>query len=304
MKNSRETVQGSPPVSRVAVITNFNIYEKRQSAVKVIKKLLELGCSVTLPIRAMERLAEETDIKDRVEYLSFDRFYKGIDAVIVMGGDGTILEGARYASLNGVPVLGMNMGHLGYLAELEMDELDKLQNLIDGNYIIEERSMIKVAIKSERKGKIHCGYALNDAIISNSSTPKVIELELSENDTLITNYRADGIIIATPTGSTAYSMSAGGAVVDPRLRCICVTPICSHSFNSKPMILPDTTELEVKNCFNREKYISLTLDGRKSFEVYYGDRVCISRSSTTAKLIRLSTDSFYATLRKKMSNIN
>ncbi len=298
MKNDREVVAA---VKRLAVIANFNIYEKRQAALKVANALSELGCRVVMPSKASDRFGDG-ELGGRAEFLPYDKLYKEIDAVIVLGGDGTILEGARFASLNGVPVLGMNMGHLGYLAELEMDEVDQLKKLVDGDYIIEERSMIKVAIKSERRGKLHCGYALNDAIISNSSTPKVIDLELSENDTVIANYRADGVIIATPTGSTAYSMSAGGAVVDPRLRCLCVTPICPHSFNSKPMIFPDSAELEVKNCCQREKYISLTLDGRKSFELYYGDRVSISRATTTAKLIRLSRDSFYTTLRKKMSN--
>ena len=301
MKNSRVAGETYNKVSSVAIITNFNINEKREAAIKVINKFHELGCKVILPIKASDRPFTADEVSDAVEYLPFDKLYKDIDALIILGGDGTILESARYASLNGIPVLGMNLGHLGYLAELEMDEIDSLETFVAGNYSIEERSMLRVMLKSEKKGKMHCGYALNDVIISNSSAPKVIKLSLSENDTLIANYRGDGLIVATPTGSTAYSMSAGGAVVDPRLRCFCVTPICPHSFNSKPMILPDTAELEIKNCSQREKYLTFTLDGRKSYELYYGDRVCVSRASTTAKFIRLKPAGFYMTLRKKMS---
>ena len=294
-------IRESKAISKVAVITNFNITEKRDTAVKVINKLISLGCKVTLPLRALERMSDVDTLEGNVEYLGFDKFYKDIEALVVLGGDGTILENARYAALNGILVLGMNLGRLGYLAEIEMNELEKIEQVIAGNYTIEERSMIKVHIKSERKGKMHCGYALNDATISNSATPKLIELELSENDSVISNYRADGIIVATPTGSTAYSMAAGGAVVDPRLNCLCVTPICPHSFNSKPLIFPDNAELEITNRCLREKSVSLTLDGRKRFDVYYGDKVCISRASTTAKFIRLKTCSFYLTLRQKLS---
>lgn len=301
MRYDQSYIETRRNVSNVAIITNFNINEKREAAIKVIGKLNSLGCKVTLPIKALERLQGISGLEGNVEYLAFDKFYKDIDAVIILGGDGSILEGARYASLNGVPVLGMNLGHLGYLAELEMDEIDALEKVVKGEYIVEERSMLKISLLSERKGKIHCGYALNDVIISNASAPKVIDLSLSENDTVIANYRGDGLIVATPTGSTAYSMSAGGAVVDPRLRCFCVTPICPHSFNSKPMILPDTAVLEMKNCSQREKYLIFTLDGRKSFELYFGDRVCVSKASTTAKFIRLKPAGFYMTLHKKMS---
>ena len=287
---------------KIAVITNFNITEKRQAAEAVIAKLIEIGCDVVLPTRASDKFTQNKEWKERVEYLPFDRFYKGLSVVIILGGDGTILESARFAALNGVPVLGMNLGRLGYLAELEMSELDQLQRVAEGDFYLEEHSMIKVTLLSERKGKLHCGYALNDAVVTNTSSTKVIDLELTENDVPVANYRADGLIVATPTGSTAYSMSAGGSVIDPRLKCICVTPICPHSFGSKPMVFPENVELEIKNNCQREKYLSLIIDGKKSYEVYYGDRVCVSKATTTAKFIRLKPRSFYLTLCRKMQN--
>lgn len=285
-----------------AVITNFNIPEKKDAADAVIDKLIELGCRVVLPSRAADRIEIGKEREGRVDILPFDKLYKDLTAVIVLGGDGTILESARYAALNGVHVLGMNLGRLGYLAELEMAEINQLQRVVDGDYFVEEHSMIKVSILSDKKGRIHCGYALNDAVVTNVSSTKVIDLELIENDTTVANYRADGLIVATPTGSTAYSMSAGGSVIDPRLKCICVTPICSHSFGSKPMVFPENVELEIKNCCPREKYLSLIVDGRKSFEVYYGDRVSVSKATPTAKFIRLKPRSFYLTLCRKMQN--
>lgn len=296
------TATGEKTSVKIAVITNFNITEKREAATKVVSKLIEIGCDVVLPIRASDKFIQNEAWENRIEYLPFDRFYKGLSAVIILGGDGTILESARFAALNGVPVLGMNLGRLGYLAELEMSELDQLKRVVDGDYDTEEHSMIKVTLLSERKGRVHCGYALNDAVVTNISSTKVIDLELTENDVPVANYRADGLIVATPTGSTAYSMSAGGSVIDPRLKCICVTPICPHSFGSKPMVFPENVELEIKNCCQREKYLSLIIDGKKSYEVYYGDRVSVSKATTTAKFIRLKPRSFYLTLCRKMQN--
>ncbi len=284
----------------IAIIANFNISDKLNGAMQTAEKLLSIGCSVISPMRGIDRVKESfPDMVDKISFMSFDKLYKSSDAVIVLGGDGTILETARHAAGSGVPVLGMNLGRLGYLAELEMNELDKLDEIVRGEYTIDERSMLKVSIQSERKGKIYCGYALNDAVISNA--PKLIDLELLDNGAPITSFRADGLIISTPTGSTAYSMAAGGAVVDPRLKCFCITPICPHSFTSKPLIFPDSAEIEVKNCTKREKKVILTLDGRQFFDVYYGDTVQIDKAPFSAKMIRVKPESFYQTLRNKLN---
>ena len=287
-------------LKNIAVISNFNIPDKLNAAMQTAEKLISLGCSVITPQRGMDRVKEAyPGMLDKIEFMSFDKLYKSSDAAIVLGGDGTILETARHAAGSGVPVLGMNLGRLGYLAELEMNELDSLESIVKGEYSIDERSMLKVSIKSERKGKIYCGYALNDAVISNA--PKLIELDLLDNGALISSFRADGLIISTPTGSTAYSMSAGGAVVDPRLKCFCITPICPHSLTSKPLIFPDSAEIEVVNCTKREKRIILTLDGRQFFDVYCGDTVQVVKAPFAAKMIRIKPASFYQTLRSKLS---
>ena len=289
-------------LKNIAIIANFNISDKLDAAMTTAKKLMELNCSIFTPTRGMEKVKEVfPELAEKITFFSFDKLYKSVDAVIVMGGDGTILETARHAAASGVPVLGMNLGRLGYLAELEMNEIDELEKVVRGEYSYDERSMLKVTIESERRGKIYCGYALNDATVSNMFSPRLIDMELRDNGAEIASYRADGLIIATPTGSTAYSMSAGGAVVDPRLKCFCVTPICPHSLTSKPLIFPDKAEIEVVNSTKREKRVTLTLDGRQTFDVYYGETVRAAKAQFAAKLIRVKPRSFYQTLRSKLN---
>ena len=161
--------------------------------------------------------------------------------------------------------------------------------------------MISVEILSDGKPRI-ASFALNEAVITGGSTmARIIDLELSEGGEVITNYRADGLIVSTPTGSTAYSMSAGGPIADPRINCLCVTPICSHSLTARPLIFPDSAVLEVKNTCQREKMLCVTVDGRINYELYRNNVVRITRSPMETTLIRLKKYSFYRKLRSKMS---
>ena len=217
-----------------------------------------------------------------------------------MGGDGTILEAARRAASRGTPILGINLGRLGYMAELETSELDQLSHLFTGDFRVEKRSMLRVDVLSaQRELKAFC-YALNEAAISNGSVSRIIDRQLFENGAPVTSYRADGLLIATPTGSTAYSMSAGGAIVDPSVPCFCVTPICPHSFAARPLIFSDQSVLEVKNICVREKMLYLTVDGKINFELYRNQVVRITKSELEAGLIRIKNTGFYQKLCKKM----
>jgi len=145
-------------------------------------------------------------------------------------------------------------------------------------------------------------FALNDAVISNGSVARIVDLELYENGGLISAYRADGLIVATPTGSTAYSMSAGGPITDPHLPCFCITPVCPHSLSARPLLFRDDAVLDVKNVCQREKMLYLTLDGRNNFEIYRGDRVRITRAPMVTRLIRFQNDGFYKKLQKKLNS--
>ena len=228
--------------------------------------------------------------------------------VVVLGGDGSILEAARRAAPRGVPVLGINLGRVGYMAELELGELDLLSRLfaVDsaGNpmWHTETRSMLGVEILTAAREVRASMYGLNDAVITNGSIARIIDIELYENGRLVTGYRADGLIVATPTGSTAYSMSAGGPVADPRVSCFCVTPICPHSLAARPLIFPDDATLEIKNICQREKMLYLTVDGRTNCELYRGETVRIVRSPLKTRLVRLRSYGFYDRLRAKMAD--
>ncbi len=286
---------------KIALITNFNITDKANAAVAVADRLLREGCEILLASFNREKLMRVH--KDRAEfrYLPLESVYSEADILIVLGGDGTILEAARRAAQRGTPILGINLGRLGYMAELEPGELELLSRLVSGDYTLEQRSMLRVELFSGNELKSFC-YALNDAVISNGSVSRMIELELSEGGIPVTNYRADGLIISTPTGSTAYSMSAGGALVDPRVPCFCVTPICPHSFIARPMVFSDQSVLEVRNICAREKMLYLTVDGRMNFELYRNQVVRVTKSNLTTNLIRLKSCGFYRKLRQKMSD--
>lgn len=285
---------------KIALITNFNIPEKANAAMRVADRLLKKDAQVLIAAFNRDKLARIG--KDRAEfsYLPMDAVYAEADILIVLGGDGSILEAARRAAQRGTPILGINLGRLGYMAELEIGELDELDRLFTGDYHIDARSMLRVELFSGSELKSFC-YALNDAVISNGSVSRMIDLELSEGGSLVTTYRADGLIIATPTGSTAYSMSAGGAIVDPRVSCFCATPICPHSFIARPLIFSDDAVLEVRNVCVREKMLYLTVDGRMNFELYRNQTVRITKSSMQTKLIRLKSYGFFRKLRQKMS---
>lgn len=288
-------------IKKVAVVANFNMYEKAAAAMNVASKMSDLGCEVVISIYNKEKVSRMNKKGIDITYLSADEVYSEVDAVIVLGGDGTILESARRAAPHGLPVIGVNLGRVGFMAEVEPNEIGMLSRLCRGEYEIERRSMLNVEIVGCSGEVRSSGFALNDAAITNGSISRIVDLELSEGKVPVASYRADGIIIATPTGSTAYSMSAGGAIVDPRLSCFCVTPICPHSLSAKPLIFPDSAVISIKNVCQREKMIYLTIDGRANFELYKGEQVRISRSPLYAKFIKLKKSGFYNKLRQKMN---
>lgn len=219
----------------------------------------------------------------------------------MLGGDGSILDAVRKTAKRSLPILGINLGRIGYMAEVEPTETEYLDKLFDGEYAIDERMMLSVT--HERDGRtLYESFALNDAVVSKGTVSKVIELELLCNGKKIVTYRADGIIFATPTGSTAYSMSAGGPIIDPHLACICVTPVCPHSLGQRPLLFSDAASLVVKNVSTREKQLFLTLDGNENLPLEYGDTVCVRKSGYKAKLIKIKDTDFYSIVRRKIKN--
>ena len=290
------------PIKKVLIITNFNIYEKANAALKVAEKLSLLGCELFTLFYNKERLSRYNRSKPEFTYLSADEAYGVVDAVIVLGGDGTILESARRAAPHGTYVLGLNLGRLGYMAELEMSEITRLESIVSGDYKIETRSMLNIEILNTDGSVRKNEYALNDAVLSNGTISRIVDTELYEGGIYIGSYRSDGMIISTPTGSTAYSLAAGGAIVDPRLNCLCVTPICPHSLYARPLIFPDRACIEIKNNCPREKTLFVTVDGRVNYELLLGERIRVTRSPLSTSFVRIKDDSFYDRLRQKMND--
>lgn len=286
---------------KIALITNFNIAEKATAAMTVAERLLEEPCEILIAAFNRDKIARMNKNREEFRYLPLESVYAEADILIVLGGDGSILEAARRAVHRGTPILGINLGRLGYMAELEMSELDQLGKLFSKEFYLEKRAMLRVELYSGGDLKSF-SYALNDAVISNGSISRIVDLELLQNGSLVTRYRADGLIIATPTGSTAYSLSAGGAIVDPSVRCVCVTPISPHSLTARPLIFSENSVLEIRNTCVREKMLYLTVDGRMNFELYRNQIVRVTKSKMETNLIRLKPSSFYNKLRQKMGD--
>ena len=280
---------------------------------QVAQRLSAYPCEVMVASFNRDKVLRMNRGRMQFTFLPMDELYATADLLIVLGGDGTILEAARRSAPRQTPILGINLGRVGYMAELEMGELDLLARLFDrvtaeghkeASYEIETRSMLHVEVLNTAGEVRQQMYGLNDAVITNGSVARIVDIELSENSTPVTTYRSDGLIVATPTGSTAYSMSAGGPVADPRVKCFCVTPICPHSLAARPMIFPDDSVLEMKNICQREKMLYLTVDGRNNCELYRGETVRITLSPLKTHLIRLKACGFYNRLRLKMAEHN
>ncbi len=286
-------------MKKIALITNFNIPEKLSAAMQVADRISGKVEEIAIPLTYKDRIMRNKSHRKEFIYKAPEELYSSAELVIVLGGDGAMLDAARRVANWGTPILGINMGRIGYMTELEMDELDMLSRVFEGKYRIDERAMLEAEVVSGKGVKKFLGSALNEATITNGSAARIVDLELSDGEELVYTYRADGLVIATPTGSTAYSLSAGGPIVDPKLACFCVTPICPHTFSARPLVFPDTAELNIKNICVREKVLQLTLDGRATYDLYYGDVVTVRRSPQSVKLVRLKEQSFYSKIRMK-----
>ncbi len=286
-------------IEKIAVVTNYNIPDKLAAAIAVSEKLSTHIKEVFVPENYKDRIFRSHNHRSCFTYLSYDEIYAKSDLVIAIGGDGVMLEAARRATLSGIPILGINMGRVGYMTELEMNELDLLDKIFTEEFHLDERAMLRIDIKSSQNQTRFAGYALNEAVIAKGSTARIVDLQLSDNGRLVSEYRADGIVIATPTGSTAYSLSAGGPIVDPKLSCFCVTPICPHSLIARPLVFPDSAKLEIKNTCTREKILHLTVDGKATFDLFFGDTVLITKADISTKLLRIKDDDFYFKIRMK-----
>ncbi len=223
-----------------------------------------------------------------------------LDLLLTLGGDGTLLRGARMVAPFGVPVLGVNLGHLGFLTSVGPEELDAaLEAVLDGTYVLDERMVLNAEARSAT-GELHGSYlALNDVVLHRGGVARMIRLAVHAHGEEVSTYSGGGIILATPTGSTAYSLSAGGPIVSPSIDCILATPISPHTLAVRPLILPAGETITVEVLSPTEELI-LTIDGQEGATLSPGDQLVVSRAEVPLRLVRLEGQTFFSTLRRKL----
>jgi NAD+ kinase len=220
------------------------------------------------------------------------------DIMAVFGGDGTFLYAARLMCGSSVPLLGINLGSLGFLAEVKIEEMHAaFERLLAGNYRIQERVLIEVKVRRNRT-EVARYLALNDAVINKGALARIIELEVWVNAELVTITRADGLIISTPTGSTAYSISAGGPIVYPTLGAFIITPICPHTLSNRPVVVPDGSPVGV--CLRHGADVMLTVDGQVGMPLHQGDCIAMEKAGSTIRLVQATDATFFKLLREKL----
>ena len=218
---------------------------------------------------------------------------------LVLGGDGTLIRAVRDLGTDSLPLLGINLGTLGYLTDVELKDFKPaLDRLFEGEPDIEERMMLEGSFRGLRKD-----IAMNDIVLAREGKVRIVSFNIYVNGTLLNTYHADGVILSTPTGSTGYNLSAGGPVVEPTARMIVITPICSHALNTSSVVLSADDTIEGEICegrYGRQEQVSLCFDGAEQTTLVTGERVCIKEAAQTARLIKLNRESFMITMRRKM----
>ncbi|MFN0084666.1 MAG: NAD(+)/NADH kinase [Blastocatellia bacterium] len=221
-----------------------------------------------------------------------------VDLIVVMGGDGTMLGASRLVGARPIPVLGINFGSLGYLTEFTLQELyPALESLIEGNYSLDQRMLLEVMIH-RGAGGMESHRALNEAVVSETAPTRMIGLECLINGMFVNEFRSDGMIIATPTGSTAYSLSAGGPIVFPAMSAILMTPVCPHTLSNRPVVVPDDSVIEI--VFREAVAPMLTIDGQVGVSLQPEDRVQLRRSLTTFDIVQPTNRNYFEVLRTKL----
>ena len=238
---------------------------------------------------------EEHELPDYLVRMGQAEALNDAQLAVVIGGDGSILRVAAHAAPRGIPILGVNMGHLGFMAELEPDELERLPEVLAGRYTLERRMMLRVQVV--RGGVTYSrGHVLNDAVVSRGTVGRILDVGVLADGVQVGQYRADGVIAATPTGSTAYSLAAGGPVIEPAARNIIITPVCAHALYARSFVLAPGRRVTI----SAESEAVLTLDGRDGLVVAPGETVAVTRSPYTTDLIRIKNRSVFDVLHAKL----
>ena len=287
----------SPPIRRFGLVANP---EKTRTAA-LVRRAATLLLGRGLEVRMDPDTARMAGVARATggcrQSASLEAMASQVDAVLVFGGDGTMLRVARVLAGARVAILGVNVGHLGFLTSVAPSQLEEAISRIEqGRFTLDERALLEATV--QRASHVSVETALNDLVLSRGATSRLIELEVSVNDELVTRYRCDGLIVSSPTGSTAYSLSAGGSVVSPDAEVLVLTPICPHTLSIRPIVVSLSSTVRVRLC-RVHADVSLAADGQVQSALGSGDTIEVRRSRRSVRLIRPEGSSFFATLRTK-----
>ncbi len=278
----------------IGIIFKPHFEPARREAANLAAWLQERGVSVFS--EEMIATADAPALRARSSTIPAD-----VQWVVVLGGDGTLLGAARRVGTYGVPILGVNLGGLGFLTEIPLHRLYAvMEAMLQGRLELENRLMLETRVM--RNGKEICVFeVLNDVVINKGALSRIIDLEVHINEQFLTTFRADGLIISTPTGSTAYNLSAGGPILYPTLSNFILTPICPFTLTNRPIILPDDDQIRISMGKGSEEKVSLTFDGQVGFDFHYRDVVLINKSSKEIRLVKSPDQSYFEILRTKLT---
>lgn len=272
-------------------------FQTVRNAMDVLKSA-GMHVSVCLPFEVDRSYELPKDLR----FSKLEREMNNADAVICFGGDGTILHMAKASTKRGIPILGVNIGTMGFMAELESTELDKLKLLAEDTYTLDKRMMLDVTVQRDRDIIFH-DICLNDVVITKGAVARIVHLSVHLDGVQAMECGGDGVIISTPTGSTAYNLSAGGPIVEPEAKNIIVTPICAHDVGSRCIVASDKRVITTQIIRNARRNAFLSVDGGKALRLNMGDVATIKKSNLETKLIRLKDRSFFDVVNSKF-NIN
>ena len=287
-------------VVKKAILTPNPYRDKNFQTVREAQRVLKeagMDVRICLPFEVDRSYELPKDIR----FSRLDRELPGASVVICFGGDGTILHMAKAATKHGIPILGVNIGTMGFMAELESGELHLLARLAEGNFKIDKRMMLDVTVHRDRDIIFH-DICLNDAAITKGAIARIVHLSVKCDGTQAMELGGDGVIISSPTGSTAYSLSAGGPIVEPDANSILVTPICAHDVAARSLVVSEKREITVEMSPNARRNAFLSVDGGKALRMNIGDVATIRKSPLVTKLVRLKERSFYDVINMKFKN--
>lgn len=225
---------------------------------------------------------------------------EAIDLAIVIGGDGTLLSAARNLAAHDIPTIGVNLGRLGFLADIALQDLEAgLVAILEGDCHVERRTLLETVVARDAT-VIHRGQSVNDAVISKGNTGRLIEFEIRVDGAFLSHLRSDGVILATPTGSTAYSLSAGGPIIDPTLPVLCLSPICPHTLSNRPIVIGHDARVEITSFVFTETHANLALDGRVVCELRGDETVTVRRAAVALSMLRINRHNHFEILRSKL----